>query len=150
MGRVPAVRPLRGEAVTRSPAPLPPVFLSSRDDMRCVIYGLADEREPGRIRYVGQTASPYQRFIQHLQMANRQAGFVDRFPAARMTVSLWMHHVRKADAHILIYILTDGISEDALSEAEGAAIAAYKARGMADLNVRPSQRSWRSRNRTRL
>lgn len=98
------------------------VLNSTRVDATNVIYGLVDSGDAERVRYVGMARHPAQRFWQHIngKVPNMRRAWIDSVMAARRDV--------------LMVLVAQYPSRDEMVVAEGAWIAAFKARGMADLN----------------
>lgn len=113
------------EPPTRTPDPERTVIASTRAiwARRAVVYALVDEREPERVRYVGQSHTPEYRFMVHCASRSGRMG-------------AWVNVVREARSHVLMRVLEICNTQAALDEGEMAWIATYRAKGMADLNRR--------------
>lgn len=90
-----------------------------------IVYGLVDPREPGRIRYVGQTTrAPIVRLSQHLRerkVGQRKCEWVARLDADGVAPDMvLLQRLRPTDDHRL---------------AEGWWIATLRSRGEADMNT---------------
>lgn len=109
------------------------VLTSTWVDATNVIYGLVDSGEDERVRYVGMARHPAQRFWQHIN---------GKVPDKRRA---WIGSVMAARRDVLMVLIAKYESREEMVVAEGAWIAAFKERGMADLNsVLPNRQGGRS------
>lgn len=100
-----------------------PVIATSRGvwTRRYVVYVLVDEREPDRVRYVGQSINAAVRFLGHCNSQEPQ-------------MRAWMESVRDAGAHVLMRMVEQCESLEHLGASERRWIRHYRELGMADIN----------------
>lgn len=97
-----------------------------------VVYGLCDPQDPRRIRYVGQTSDPRQRYGSHCYPGNGGAALVG-----------WLRMLRERRSYPTMIYLDTAQSSGGLLGKETHWIARLKARGMADLNTAPVRHTMR-------
>lgn len=100
-----------------------------------IIYGLIDPRQPGKIRYVGQTiAAPLNRYNAHVRPI---AGDLSR-------KAVWIRELIAADVLPDMVLLERVSRVSCLTDRERVWIAAMRQRGQADLNA-PLPTHWEER-----
>lgn len=120
------VNTLEAAGLLTAPSQAFPVIASTHGvwPARMVVYGLVDELEPDRVRYIGQSTLPEWRFVGH---CTSRTGAVGE----------WVATVKAAGSHVLMRFISRHDSQPDLDRAERAAIEEYRSRGMADLNGTP-------------